>query len=110
MYRGGNVQGSPESFQLRPPLAIITGATPNPFLPWIDDGYKDETRIRFTLAADVQDAEARVFKANSSGKCCGSFDPERGRSGASAPDRTTGTGTGRARVASPGTDLPATTS
>ena len=52
VYRGGNLQGSPEGFQLRPPLAVITGATPNPFLPWIDDGYKDETRIRFTLAAD----------------------------------------------------------
>ena len=72
VYRGGNLQGSPESFHLLPPLAVITGATPNPFLPWIDDGYKDETRIRFTLAADA-DAEARVFKANGSGKCCGSL-------------------------------------
>ena len=72
VYRGGNLQGSPEGFQLLPPLAVITGATPNPFLPWIDDGYKDETRIRFTLAGDAE-AEARVFKANSSGKCCGSL-------------------------------------
>jgi len=73
VYRGGNLQGSPESFQLHPPLAVITGATPNPFLPWIIDGYKDKTRIRFTLDADVTDAEARVFKANSNGKCCGSL-------------------------------------
>ena len=72
VYRN-NVQITSESFQLRPRLAIITGATPNPFLPWIDDGYKDETRIRFTLAAEVLDAEARVFKANSSGRCCGSL-------------------------------------
>jgi hypothetical protein len=73
VYRGGNLQGSPESFQLHPPLAVITGATPNPFLPWIIDGYKDTTRIRFTLDAGVTDAEARVFKANSNGKCCGSL-------------------------------------
>ena len=71
VYRN-NVLVSSENFQLRPRLAIITGATPNPFLPWIDDGYKDETRIRFTLAAAAT-AEARVFKANSSGKCCGSL-------------------------------------
>jgi hypothetical protein len=73
VYRGGNLQGSPESFQLHPPLAVITRATPNPFLPWITDGYKDKTRIRFTLAGGVSDAEARVFKANSNGKCCGSL-------------------------------------
>jgi hypothetical protein len=71
VYRNG-VQLASENFQLRPRLVTITGATPNPFLPWIDDGYKDETRIRFTLAADAT-AEARVFKANSSGKCCGSL-------------------------------------
>lgn len=70
VYRNGNLQGSPESFQLRPPLATITGATPNPFLPWIDDGYKDTTRIRFTLLENA-DAQARVFKPNSAGKCCG---------------------------------------
>ena len=62
-----------ESFLLKPRLATITGATPNPFLPWITDGYKDVTHVHFTLAADVVDAEARVFKANSSGKCCGSL-------------------------------------
>ena len=45
VYRGGNLQGSPESFQVLPPLVSITGATPNPFLPWIDDDIKDETRI-----------------------------------------------------------------
>jgi hypothetical protein len=71
VYRN-DVQVANESFLLRPRLAIITGATPNPFLPWIDDGYKDETRIRLTLEAAAT-AEARVFKANSSGKCCGSL-------------------------------------
>jgi hypothetical protein len=72
VYRN-NVLVSSESFQLRPRLVTITRAAPNPFLPWIDDGYKDETRISFTLAENVDDAEARVFKANSSGRCCGSL-------------------------------------
>jgi hypothetical protein len=71
VYRN-DMQITSESFLLRPRLAIITGATPNPFLPWIDDGYKDETRIRFTLE-EAATAEARVFKANSSGRCCGSL-------------------------------------
>jgi hypothetical protein len=76
-----------ESFLLRPRLATITGATPNPFLPWIDDGYKDETRIRFTLE-EAATAEARVFKANSGGKCCGSLirDDELGSLTAGAND------------------------
>lgn len=71
VYRNDH-QVTSESFQLRPRLAIITGAAPNPFLPWIDDGYKDETKISFTLEEDAN-AQARVFKANSSGKCCGSL-------------------------------------
>jgi hypothetical protein len=72
VYRNNVLQGQPESFQLRPPLATITGATPNTFFPWIDDGYRDTTRVRFTLAADA-DAEARVFRANDAGKCCGAL-------------------------------------
>ena len=71
VYRN-DMQVTNESFLLKPRLAIITGATPKTFLPWIDDGYKDETRIRFTLEANAE-AEARVYKANSSGKCCGSL-------------------------------------
>ena len=110
VYRNGNLQVASESFFLHPRLAVITGATPNPFLPWIDDGYKDETRIRFTLAADVHDAEARVFKANSSGKMLRIVDPGRRPREPQRRTRTSGTGTGRARVASPGTDLPAATS
>ena len=72
VYRNGVRQGSPESFLLRPPLVSITGATPNPFLPLMDDGHKDTTKITFKLANDA-DAEARVFRANSSGKCCGNL-------------------------------------
>jgi hypothetical protein len=71
VYRGGTQLAS-ESFQLRPPLAKITGATPNPFFPWVDDGYRDTTNVRFTLQEAAQ-VEARVFKANAAGKCCGSL-------------------------------------
>jgi hypothetical protein len=71
VYRGGNLQGSPESFQLLPPLVSITGAKPNPFLPWIDDDIKDETRITYTLQAPSDPTIVRVYGANSHGKCCG---------------------------------------
>ena len=71
VYRGGNLQGSPESFQVLPPLVSITGATPNPFLPWVDDDIKDETRISYTLEAPSDPTIVRVFGANSHGKCCG---------------------------------------
>ena len=50
----------------------ITGASPNPFFPWVDDDYKDETFVHFNLQAQA-DAEARVFKANSAGRCCGAL-------------------------------------
>ena len=33
VYRGGNLQGSPESFQVLPALVSITGATPDPVPP-----------------------------------------------------------------------------
>ena len=71
VYKGGTLQAS-ESFLLRPPLVKITGASPNPFFPWVDDDYKDETFVHFNLLAQA-DAEARVFKANSAGKCCGAL-------------------------------------
>jgi hypothetical protein len=70
VYRN-DVKLASESFSLRPRLATITGATPNPFFPWMDDGYKDTTSVRYTLLENAVDAEARVFKANGAGKCCG---------------------------------------
>jgi hypothetical protein len=70
VYRNDTLQGSAESFLLRPPLVTITGATPNPFLPIIDDGHKDTTKITFNLASDAN-AEALVYRENSAGKCCG---------------------------------------
>ena len=41
--------------------------------PWIDDGYKDDDDGSDSPSPRTPDAEARVFKANSSGKCCGSL-------------------------------------
>jgi hypothetical protein len=58
-----------QSFYLHPKLVRLTDIRPDPFLPWIDDGYRDTTRVSFTLAADA-DAEARVFAATAGGGCC----------------------------------------
>jgi hypothetical protein len=71
VYRN-NALVTSESFQLLPRLVRITGASPNPFLPLIDDGYKDTTNVNFSLAADA-DAEARVYRPRSDGKCCGAL-------------------------------------
>ncbi len=84
VYRSGSLVDA-ESFQLLPRLVRITGASPNPFLPWIDDGYKDTTNVHFELAADA-DAEARVYRPRADGKCCGALvlDDDTGMSGLSA--------------------------
>lgn len=71
VVKGGGIVQT-EQFLLRPRLVTITGATPNPFFPWIDDGYKDTTNIKFNLAADAA-AEGRIYRANSAGKCCGTL-------------------------------------
>jgi hypothetical protein len=71
VYRNGT-QVASNSFFLRARLVSITGATPNPFFPWIDDLYKDETHVRFALAADAA-AEARVYRPETTGKCCGAL-------------------------------------
>ena len=60
-----------ESFSLNPRLVRITSASPNPFLPWIDDDIKDESTITYQLLADSQPLIVRVYKANASGHCCG---------------------------------------
>ncbi len=70
VYRSGALVGV-ESFQLLPRLVAITGASPNPFLPWITDGYKDTTTISYRLAAASNPTLIRIYKANADGKCCG---------------------------------------
>jgi hypothetical protein len=72
VYRNGQLQGSSASFFLWPRLASITSVTPNPFYPLIDDLYKDETHVRFALAADAS-AEARVYRPKTTGTCCGAL-------------------------------------
>jgi hypothetical protein len=71
-----NPDGQPNiavaSFILRPRLVSITSVSPNPFYPRIDDLYKDETHVRFALAADAA-AEARVYRPKTTGKCCGAL-------------------------------------
>ncbi|HEX6401142.1 MAG TPA: FlgD immunoglobulin-like domain containing protein [Actinomycetota bacterium] len=62
-----------ESFFLHPKLVRITDITPDPFLPWIDDGHKDVTHVKFSLAADVDAAEVRIFAPKSTGACCGNL-------------------------------------
>jgi hypothetical protein len=72
VYRVGGSLVEVQSFFLRPKLVSIGSATPNPFLPWIDDGIKDTTNVKFTLSADA-DAEARVYRPKTDGKCCGAL-------------------------------------
>jgi FlgD Ig-like domain len=71
VYRN-RTQVASDSFFLLPRLVTVTGATPNPFFPWIDDGYKDTTNVGFDLTADA-DVEAHVFRPNGVGKCCGTL-------------------------------------
>ncbi len=46
-------------------------ATPSPFYPLVHDGYKDHTRIGFSLGADTVETVARVFADDVYGRCCG---------------------------------------
>ena len=71
VYLNNNLQASPESFQLRPALVTITGIAPNPFFPLLT-GHKDTTTVSFRLLEPAE-AEARVFRARSNGKCCGTL-------------------------------------
>jgi hypothetical protein len=66
--RNGTIVAS-ESFQLKPRLVRITGASPNPFFPWIDDGYRDTTNVHFSLLQDAN-AEARIYRPKTTGRCC----------------------------------------
>jgi hypothetical protein len=61
-----------ETFTLLPKLVSGLSATPSPFYPLIQDGYKDQTKIGFSLAADATDAVVHVFNDDVYGRCCGS--------------------------------------
>ena len=76
-----------------PPLVSITGA-PNPFLPWIDDDIKDETRISYTLEApsdptsSVSTAPTRTGSA--AAPSCSSRTTGRTRQGSTSTSGTAG--------------------
>ena len=48
----GTTQKKVRAFTLKPYLVKITSISPNPFFPTIDDGFKDTTRIEWSLAAN----------------------------------------------------------
>jgi hypothetical protein len=68
----GDGETSSAVFTLKPRLVQITSITPNTFLPWVEDEYKDTTDIAYKLAATSQPTIIRVFKARSDGRCCAS--------------------------------------
>jgi hypothetical protein len=67
---GGTVLTS-EPFTVLPRLVSGLSASPSPFYPLISDGYRDETTVRFTLAADTVATTAHVYRPNDLGRCCG---------------------------------------
>jgi len=67
---GGPVITS-ETFTLLPKLVSGLSATPSPFYPLVQDGYRDRTKIGFSLAADTVETVVRVFKDDAYGRCCG---------------------------------------
>jgi hypothetical protein len=52
-------------------LVADVSVNPSPFYPLVRDGYKDITRIRFSLASDSTATFVRIFRSDSSGRCCG---------------------------------------
>ena len=58
-------------FTLLPKLVTGASARPSPFYPVIQDGYKDVTRIGFSLAADTQGTAIHILEADEYGRCCG---------------------------------------
>ena len=68
--QGGSVITS-EPFTLLPPLVSELSATPSPFYPLVQDGYKDDSTIGFSLAADAVDTVVHVFGDDAFGRCCG---------------------------------------
>ena len=94
-----------ESFQLLPRLVTITGASPNPFLPWIDDGIKDETYERaLQTLLRLTPTLTRVYRPTATGSAAGrSCSMTTRMSGPAAGTRTRGTGGRRRRRGRPET-------
>jgi len=66
---GGGVI-SQTTFTLLPKLISDLSAKPSPFYPLVQDGYKDRTKIRFSLAADTAETAVQVFREDAYGRCC----------------------------------------
>ncbi len=60
-----------EGFAVYPRMIADPRAKPSTFYPLIEDGYKDTTTIRFTLAVDTIATTVTVFRADAEGRCCG---------------------------------------
>jgi hypothetical protein len=58
-------------FTVLPRLVSGVTATPSPFYPLIQDGFKDTARIDFSLAVDTTDTVVRIFETDAYGRCCG---------------------------------------
>jgi hypothetical protein len=58
-------------FTLLPPLVTDLSARPSPFYPLVQDGYKDTTRIAFSLSADNAATVLHVYAGDTYGRCCG---------------------------------------
>ncbi len=69
--QSGGAAITSEGFTLLPKLVSELSANPTPFYPLIRDGYKDETRVGFSLAAYTSETVARVFRPDAYGRCCG---------------------------------------
>jgi hypothetical protein len=69
--QAGGPELTSETFTLHPKLVSGLSATPSPFYPLIQDGYKDTTRIDYSLATDTASTIVRVFRADDYGRCCG---------------------------------------
>ncbi len=69
--RQGGETITSEPFTVVPPLVSDLSASPSPFYPVIEDGYRDESTIRFSLAADTAETAVRIYADDPYGRCCG---------------------------------------
>ena len=70
VYRG-STQLRVRAFTVKPHLVKITSIAPDPFFPWINDGYRDTTNISWNLAASSNPVDIEILAADAGGGCCG---------------------------------------
>lgn len=69
--QGGGPVITEETITLLPKLVSDLSATPSPFYPLVQDGFKDTTKIGFKLASDADETVVHLFKDDAFGRCCG---------------------------------------